>query len=226
MIRLGGGKMSKSKGNLVSPDEYADTIGADALRLFILFMGPPADDIDWNDKGMEGTSRFVHRVWRLAEPSSDAVPAATGGAIDEVNRAAHRLIVRVTDEFERWSYNTAVAAFMEFTNLLYKQGSTEFAVDTLLQLLAPMAPHVTAELWARRHDGEHVHERSWPVADPAMAAVESVTMIVQVNGKVRAKLEVAPDIRADEAEQLALAAVDVEPKKVIAKPPKIVNIVA
>src|SRR4051812_23454275 len=177
MIRLGGGKMSKSKGNLVSPDQYADTVGADALRLFILFMGPPADDVDWNDKGMEGTSRFVHRVWRLAEPSSDAVPAATDDAVNEVDRAAHRLIVRVTDEFERWSYNTAVAAFMEFTNLLYKRGSTEFAIDTLLQLLAPMAPHVSAELWARRHDGQHVHERSWPVADPAMAAVDSVTMI-------------------------------------------------
>ena len=227
MIRLGGGKMSKSKGNLVSPDEYCDTVGADALRLFVLFMGPPADDVDWNDKGMEGTSRFVHRVWRLAEPSSDAVPAASGDAIEEVDRAAHRLIVRVTDEFERWSYNTAVAAFMEFTNLLYKRGQTEFAVDTLLQLLAPMAPHVTAELWARRHDGEHVHERSWPVADAAMAAVEQVTMIVQVNGKVRAKLEVSPDLDAAEAERLALDAVTVEgtPKRVIAKPPKLVNIV-
>jgi leucyl-tRNA synthetase len=219
--------MSKSKGNLVSPDDYCDTVGADALRLFVLFMGPPADDVDWNDKGMEGTSRFLSRVWRLAEPTSDAVPAAEGPAIEEVDRAAHRLIVRVTDEFERWSYNTAVAAFMEFTNLLYKKGSTAFAVDTLLQLLAPMAPHLTAELWARRHDGAHVHERSWPVADPAMAAVDSVTMIVQVNGKVRAKLDVAPDIDAADAERLALDAVtlDGEPKRVIAKPPKLVNIV-
>jgi leucyl-tRNA synthetase len=228
MIRLGGGKMSKSKGNLVSPDAYCDTTGADALRLFILFMAPPADDIDWDDKGMEGTSRFLHRVWRLAEPSSQAVPPAVGAAIDEVDRAAHRLIVRVSDEFERWSYNTAVAAFMEFTNLLYKQGSTDFAIDTLLQLLAPMAPHITAELWARRHDGEHVHERTWPVADPAMTTVDSVTMIVQVNGKVRAKLDVSPDIDATEAEQLALAAVDLggaEPKRVIVKPPKLVNIV-
>lgn len=226
MIRLGGGKMSKSKGNLVSPDEYCDTVGADALRLFILFMGPPADDIDWNDKGIEGTSRFLHRLWRLAEPSSDAVAPATGDAVVEVDRAAHRLIVRVTDEFERWSYNTAVAAFMEFTNLLYKKGSTPFAVDTMLQLLAPMAPHITAELWGRRHDGEHIHERSWPAADPTMAAVDQVTMVVQVNGKVRAKLEVAPDLGEAEAERLALAAVNVaEPKRVIAKPPRLVNIV-
>jgi leucyl-tRNA synthetase len=226
MIRLGGGKMSKSKGNLVSPDEYADTVGADALRLFILFMAPPADDINWDDKGIEGTSRFLHRVWRLADPESEAVPAATADAVDEVDRAAHRLIARVTDEFERWSYNTAVAAFMEFTNLLYKQGSTEFAIDTLLQLLAPMAPHITAELWARRHDGEHIHERTWPMADPAMTVVETVTMIVQVDGKVRAKLTVSPDISEEEAIRSALDAVRVEsPKKVIAKPPKIVNIV-
>src|SRR5205823_12627186 len=175
-------------------EDYLDTVGADALRLFHLFVGPPADDMDWDDAGIEGPSRFLHRLWRLAEPSSDAVAAATGDAVEEVDRAAHRLIVRVTDEFERWSYNTAVAAFMEFTNLLYVQGSTPFAIDTLLQLLAPMAPHITAELWARRHDGQHVHERSWPVADAGMAAVDHVTMIVQVNGKVRAKLDVAPDI--------------------------------
>jgi leucyl-tRNA synthetase len=226
MIRLGGGKMSKSKGNLVSPDDYVESIGADSLRLFILFMAPPADDIDWDDKGMEGTSRFLHRVWRLADPGSDAVPAAVGDAVEEVDRAAHRLIVRVTDEFERWSYNTAVAAFMEFTNLLYKRGSTAFAIDTLLQLLAPMAPHLTAELWDRRHDGEHVHERSWPVADPAMARVDEVDMVVQVNGKKRAVLKVAPDVSEAEAIRLALDAVGIEePAKVIAKPPKIVNIV-
>ena len=227
MIRLGGGKMSKSKGNLVSPDEYADTVGADALRLFVLFMGPPADDVDWNDQGIEGPSRFLSRLWRLAEPSSGAVPEATGDAVVEVDRAAHRLIVRVTDEFDRWSYNTAVAAFMEFTNLLYQRGKTDFAVDTMLQLLAPMAPHITAELWARRHDGEHVHERTWPVADPAMAAVDQVTMIVQVNGKVRAKLEVSPDIDEEEATRLALEAVTIDgsPTRVIAKPPKLVNIV-
>jgi leucyl-tRNA synthetase len=176
---------------------------------------------------MEGTSRFLSRLWRLAEPSSDAVSAATGTAAKEVDRAAHRLIVRVTDEFERWSYNTAVAAFMEFTNLLYKQGKTDFAVDTMLQLLAPMAPHITAELWARRHDGAHIHERSWPIADPAMATVDQVTMIVQVNGKVRAKLEVSPEIDAPEAEQLALGSVTIDgaPRRVISKPPKLVNIV-
>jgi leucyl-tRNA synthetase len=232
MVRLGGTRMSKSKGNLVSPEEIIAKMGADALRLAHLFSGPPADDVDWEAVGIDGCDRFLHRVWRLAEPSSDAVPVASGDAAEEVDRAAHRLIVRVTDEFERWSYNTAVASFMEFTNLLYKQGTTPFAVDTLLLLLCPMAPHITAELWERRHPGEHVHEKAWPEADPAMAAVTTETMVVQVNGKLRDRLEVPAGIDDAEAERLALASAKVqehlsgaEPRKVIARPPKLVNIV-
>jgi leucyl-tRNA synthetase len=171
MVRLGGSKMSKSKGNLVAPEETFD-------------------------------------------------------------RAAHRLIVRITDDYERWSYNTAVAAFMEFTNLLYKRGTTAFGVDTLLQLLAPAAPHITAELWALRHPGEHVHERSWPVADAELAKVDSVTMVVQVNGKLRDRFEVDPGIDDATAEALALGSAKVAevlggatPKKVIVRPPKLVNLV-
>ena len=118
----------------------------------------PGDDVDWEGVGIEGCSRFLHRVWRLAEPAAAPSPPAEGDAgRSSVDRAAHRLIQRITDDFEQWSYNTAVARFMEFTNLLYKHGRTDFAVDTLLQLLAPAAPHITAELWALRHAGEHVH---------------------------------------------------------------------
>jgi leucyl-tRNA synthetase len=232
MVRLGGTRMSKSKGNLVAPEDILDTDGADALRLAHLFVGPPADDVDWEGVGLEGCTRFLHRLWRLAEPTSTAVPDAEGEAAAEVERATHRLIERVTDDFERWSYNTAVAAFMEFTNLLYKQGKTAFAVDTLLELLAPMCPHITAELWERRHPGEHVHERSWPVADPALAAVERVTMIVQVNGKLRDRLEVDAGIDEAAAEALALASPKVvealgggTPKRVVVRPPKLVNVV-
>jgi leucyl-tRNA synthetase len=232
MIRLGGTKMSKSKGNLVSPEQHMDTVGADALRLHHLFVGPPTEDVDWDEHGIEGTSRFLHRLWRLAEPSSDIVAPAEGAAADDIDRAAHRLIVRVTDEYDRWSYNTAVAAFMEFVNLLYKQGSTAFAIDTLLTLMAPMAPHVTAELWERRHPGDHIHIRSWPQADPAMAAVETATMIIQVNGKLRDKVEVSVTIDAAEAERVALESPKVlelldggAPKKVVARPPRLVNVV-
>jgi leucyl-tRNA synthetase len=232
MIRMGGSKMSKSKGNLVAPSKYLDTTGADALRLFHLFVGPPADDVDWSeqtDEVIEGCARFLRRVWRLALDGEAAPAPADPTAID---KAAHRLIARVTDDFERWSYNTAVAALMEYTNLLYKDGATPFAVDTLLLLLAPMAPHASAELWERRH-GTHVHTQTWPVADPAMLTVEATTMVVQVNGKVRDRIEVPPTISAEDAEALALASTKVQeqlggglPKKVIARPPKLVNIVA
>jgi leucyl-tRNA synthetase len=229
MIRMDGSKMSKSKGNLVTPEDYLDTVGADALRLFHLFVGPPQDDMDWDDAGIEGCTRFLHRLWRVAEPSSDAVKPAGGDAVGAVDRATHRLIVRVTDEFERWSYNTAVASFMEFTNLLYKQGSTPFAIDTLLLLLSPMAPHITAELWARRHDGEHVHDQVWPTADPTLAAIDTVTMVVQVDGKVRERLEVPTSITAADAERQALEAVrtklEADPLRVIVREPKLVNLV-
>ncbi|HVM05702.1 MAG TPA: leucine--tRNA ligase [Acidimicrobiales bacterium] len=230
MIRMGGTKMSKSKGNLVAPAKYFDTVGADALRLYHLFVGPPADDVDWTEQTeelIEGCSRFLKRVWRMAGGDGPG-PAADPLAVD---RAAHRLIARVSDDYERWSYNTAVAALMEFTNLLYRDGTTDFAVDTMLLLMAPMTPHLSAELWERRRGG-HVHAERWPEADAAMARHETVTMVVQVNGKVRDRIDVAPDVDEAAAEALALASERVReqlqgrpPRKVIARPPRLVNVV-
>ncbi len=245
MIRMGGTKMSKSKGNLVAPSSYLETVGADALRLFHLFVGPPADDVDWTDQTdsvIEGCARFLDRVWRLAVPiephqdrgeGDDPAPGALA-----IRRATHRLIDRVSRDYERWSYNTAVAGCMEFVNLLHpyardggRPGVVDEAVDTLLLLLAPMTPHLAAEAWERRH-GDHIHLLSWPVADPDLVAEETVTMVVQVNGKVRDRIEVAPGISGAEAEELALASSAVlgaldgaRPKRVIAKPPRLVNIV-
>jgi leucyl-tRNA synthetase len=245
MIRMDGTKMSKSKGNLVAPSTYLTTVGADALRLFHLFVGPPADDMDWTDQTdsvIEGCARFLDRVWRLAVPSDDrAAPRRSGPLTDQdlsVRRASHRLIERVDHDFERWSYNTAVAACMEFVNLVQPYvrdgGHAEVvdeAVDTLLLVLAPMTPHLTAEAWERRHE-DHIHTRPWPVADPELSAVETVTMVVQVNGKVRDRLQVAPDITEAEAERRALASApvrgalgDAAPRRVISRPPKLVNIV-
>jgi leucyl-tRNA synthetase len=252
MIRLDGDKMSKSKGNLVAPEEILDREGADALRLAHLFVGPPEDDVDWEGVSIDGTARFLQRLWRLAtgEVVGAAAPVDRGPSAADVaiTKATHRLIVKVTDDYERWSYNTAVAAYMEFVNELNRyvladegsRGATlDFAVDTLLLLMAPMAPHVTAQLWADRHpaaaDGRpaHVHEQPWPVADPTMLAVDTVTMVVQVNGKVRDRIEVDAGIGEDEARNLALASESVqmhlggtEPRKIIVKPPKLVNIVA
>jgi leucyl-tRNA synthetase len=243
MIRLGGSKMSKSKGNLVAPEDYFDTVGADALRLAHLFVGPPADDVDWEGVSVEGPARFLARLWRLGVgdvPGTvwDRGPEEADHALE---RATHRLVARVTDEFQRWSYNTAVAAVMEFTNELHRyvqapagarRATLDHAVDTLLLLVAPMAPHITAELWERRRGGE-VHAQRWPVADPALLAAERVTMVVQVNGKVRDRIAVDPDVDAPAMERLALASPRVQEhlagaaaRKVIARPPKLVNVVA
>ncbi|WP_420640240.1 leucine--tRNA ligase [Candidatus Poriferisocius sp.] len=244
MVRMGGGKMSKSRGNLVAPEDIIDAHGADALRLAILQVKPPAEDVDWEDFGLEGCARFLGRLWRLAAGTTErSLPARTGSptATDEaVDAAAHRLIHRITTEFDRWSYNTAVAGCMEYTNELYRyvqaddgphRDTLAFAVDTLLLLMAPMVPHVCAELWEQRRGGD-IHTEQWPVADEAKLVQETVTMVVQVNGKVRDRIEVPADIDAAGAEALALASDRIHPylneappRRVIARPPKLVNVV-
>ena len=245
MVRLDGSKMSKSKGNLVAPEEIIDTLGADTLRLAHLAIKPPEEDVDWEDFGLEGCSRFLNRLWRVAVPGSDLIAELRddGDAeVDlEIRRATARLVDGVTQDFERWSYNTAIAKFMGFLNELYRyvqspEGPARWpladAVDTTLKLLAPAAPHITAELWQLRYAGEHIHLLPWPVADPALLVVESVEIPVQVNGKVRARLQVAIDADAATLEAAAFADPSVRhhvggavPKKVIAVPGKLVNIV-
>jgi len=244
MIRLGGVKMSKSKGNLVAPEEILDDQGADALRLAHLQVKPPQEDVDWEDFGIDGCAKFLARVWRLAEPGSPLAADARDGDPTEadivVDRATHRLVARITDEYDRWSYNTAIAGFMEFTNLVYRwvqaddgpHGPTlDAAVDALLLTMAPAAPHLCAELWDARNGG-HVHEQPWPEADPAKLLDETVTMVVQVNGKVRDRIEVPADIDEATAEAIALASDRVSahlggdtPKKLIVRPPGLVNVV-
>ncbi len=244
MIRLGGSKMSKSKGNLVSPEAILDDQGADALRLAHLQVKPPQEDVDWEDFGIDGCAKFLQRVWRLAVPDSDLTNGARDGdpteADAEIDRATHRLVARITNEYDRWSYNTAVAGFMEFTNTLYRYVQTDeeihadtlaAAIDTLLLVMAPAAPHLCAELWDQRNGG-HVHVEAWPEADPEKLVDDTVTMIVQVNGKVRERVDVPSDIDEDTAvaaalacEKVAVALAGAEPRKVIARPPKLVNIV-
>jgi len=245
MIRMDGKKMSKSKGNLVAPSSYLTTVGADALRLFHLFVGPPADDVDWSaqtDSVIDGCARYLDRVWRLAVPDVPRSGGDGAGELSEadlaIRRATHKLVDRVTRDYERWSYNTAVAACMEFVNLVApyaKDGGrpevVEEAVDTLLLLLAPMTPHLAAEAWERRHSN-HIHLQAWPVADPLLLVEDTVTMVVQVNGKVRDRIEVAVDVSEAEAETLALASAAVVealagrgPRRVIVRPPKLVNVV-
>jgi len=264
MIRMDGTKMSKSKGNLIAPEHYFETVGADALRLFHLFVGPPFDDMDWSEQTeqvIEGCGRFLDRLWRtcLSEPH-----LRTGEQTDEdrsVRRAVHRTIADVTKDLERWSYNTAVAHCMELLNTLqrYARGGEDGsdgngnsargdgagagpgvhadvwteALDALLSLLAPLSPHVTAELWERRHPGEpSVHLQSWPTPDPELVRQETVTMVVQVNGKVRDRIDVDAGISEADAEAVALASAKVSealkgamPKRVVSRPPRLVNVV-
>ncbi len=246
--------MSKSKGNLIAPESYFSTVGADALRLFHLFVGPPGDNVDWSsqaDEVIEGCRKFLDRIWRFSV-ESDATDKTRGGddtgadepieAAFELRRATHRLIAKVTEDLERWSFNTAVAACMEFANRLQRYSRSvhgphgdewDEAVDSVLLLLAPMAPHMTAEAWERRHgEGARIHAQSWPVADPELSHVDRVTMVVQVNGKVRDRIEVDAGIDAEEATRLALASERVtevlggkEPSRLIARPPALVNVV-
>ena len=244
MVRMGGGKMSKSKGNLVAPEDIIDAHGADALRLAILQVKPPAEDVDWEDFGLEGCARFLGRLWRLAAGTAERANPARSGPVSEadeaIDAATHRHIHRITSEFDRWSYNTAVAGCMEFTNELYRyvqrdegphHDTLAFAIDSLLLVMAPMVPHICAELWEMRRGG-NIHAEPWPAADEAKLVLETVTMVVQVNGKVRDRIEVAADIAEAEAEALALASERVqgyldggEPRRVIARPPKLVNVV-
>ena len=249
MITMDGSKMSKSKGNLVAPEHYFETVGADSLRLFHLFVGPPADDFDWGeqtDQMIEGCHRFLGRLWRIALGGLDnanVVDRGPTGVDQELEKRTHRLIDRVSSDYERWSYNTAVAAAMEFLNEVYKavqssegvaQSCLDFAVDSLLLLLAPMAPHITAELWQRRHGSESgsIHTQPWPSADAALVAVDTVTMIIQINGKLVDRIDVAASIGEEEAIGVARGSAKVidrlagrEPVKVIARPPRLVNLV-
>ncbi len=247
MIRMDGKKMSKSRGNLVTPSRYFDTVGADALRLFHLFAGPPGDNMDWTEQTenvIEGCGRFLDRVWRLTVDGERG--HREGDLSDEdmgIKRATHRLIAKVSDDIERWSFNTAVAACMEFSNELQRyqrdapggphRETQDEASDALLLLLAPLVPHFAAEAWERRRgEGAMVHAEPWPSFDAELARSESVTMVVQVNGKVKDRIEVSPDITEEEAlqvarssERLVGALAGAEPSRVVARPPRLVNFV-
>jgi leucyl-tRNA synthetase len=247
MIRLGGRAMSKSKGNVVSPDDYFAKVGADSLRLLHLFVGPPVDDVDWNEQTeeiLEGCSRYLGRVWRLAtdapeQPGHPAEDNAAGaGDSHELKRAVHHTIARVTADIERYAFNTAVAACMELTNTISRHARSgtdraviEESIDTLLELLAPFAPHLAAEAYERRHS-DNVHTRPWPVADVRLLTEQKMTMVVQVSGKVKDRIEVERDISERAATEIALASPRVQealgsasPARVIARPPRLVNII-
>jgi leucyl-tRNA synthetase len=235
MITRDGAKMSKSAGNVVSPREYVSRFGADTARTYILFMAPPEQGADWQDEGVGGVNRFLARLWRIADDLPEG--ALSGGWTSEatpVLRKAHWAIDKVTRDFERFSFNTAVAAVMELVNECYAHRddpNLAFGVATAASLIFPTAPHLASEVYERL-TGKRVWEEPWPVADEALLVGEEIEIVIQVNGKVRDRLFVAPDTPREELERMAHDSERVQAQvngqavvKTIVVPGKLVNVV-
>jgi leucyl-tRNA synthetase len=233
-VQLGGTKMSKSKGNVLGPEELIDEYGADVVRLYILSIGPADQDMDWTEDGVEGMTRFVRRLWRIVgEVCEQAQPGEPGdGALV---RKAHRTIADVTDRIgRRQTFNTAISAVIELLNDLSRNPGdpgARFAAKTAVSLIQPYAPHVAEELWERL-GRERLWAEPWPVADPALLARETFELVIQVNGRVRDRVEAGIELGDDDLIALAKASPRVqahlngkEIRQAIVVPRKLVNLV-
>ena len=247
MITRDGAKMSKSKGNTISPADYVERYGADTARAYILFMGPPDRGGDWSDEGVEGVNRFLARLWRLAtevkERTSPAAPGAAAGAARELLAKAHWATDKVTSDYHRdFQFNTAIAAVMELVNDAYRlkdglygdpagDAALRFATATAGSLIFPFAPHLGAEVW-EMIEGGRVWEEPWPAADTTLLESDTFTLVVQVNGKLRDQIEAGSGAAEDELLRLARGSEKVrahidgrEVVKEIVVPGKLVNLV-
>jgi leucyl-tRNA synthetase len=235
MIYRHGAKMSKSKGNVVSPDELLERYGADALRIYVLFMGPADQDKEWLDTGVEGASRFLQRLWRVVHQVAAASGTESVTSGTPLARKTHETIARVTDDIERrFVFNTPVAAVMELVNDLSRapdDPAARFAAETAVSLVQPYAPHVAEELWSRL-GLERLWASPWPQPDPSQLRHDTIELVLQVNGKVRDRVEVPAGLSEEELIAYAMASERVrrylvggEPRKVIVVPDKLVNVV-
>jgi leucyl-tRNA synthetase len=265
-------RMSKSRGNVVNPDELVARYGADTVRLFLLFIGPWDQGGPWSPTGIEGVSRFLSRVWNLAQPpitgsvrtvpapivpgmppprsiageipgsggtSADDLLALIEGSSRALRRITHQTITAVTEDYEALHFNTAVSKLMELSNAIgdgleagADDEAVQDAIETLILLLAPAAPHLTEELWERRGRPYSIHQQAWPVTDLGLAAADVIELPVQVDGKLRDRLLVAPDTSEADIERLALASARVQahldgrpPARVVHIPGRLVNVV-
>ncbi len=232
MVHYRGAKMSKSKGNVVEPIEYIDRYGADAVRLYLPFLGPVDQDAEWQDTGLEGMVRFLHKLWRLTLEVADR---AGSDEVTPLRRKVHATIAKVSDDIgRRFVLNTPIAAVMELVNEIGRapgDPAARFAAETAVSLIQPYAPHVAEELWERL-GRERLWEAPWPQADPAMLEADTFELVVQVNGKVRDRFEVPADLpeaelvaRAKESERVRAHLDGGEVRQTIVVPGKLVNLV-
>lgn len=252
MVIKDGAKMSKSLGNVVSPEEILSKYGADTARLFILFAAPPERELEWSDQGVEGSFRFLNRIWRivqafetvLAQKVTEYDHSNLTEADKDLRRVLHGSIKKVTNDIEtRFNFNTAISTMMELVNALYayKEAAKEpnagliyEAISDLIKMMSPFVPHITEELWRGAIDANSsVHEQSWPECDEEALKVDNVEIVLQVNGKVRGRLTVPAEATKEELEKIAMADANVQAhigdatvRKVICVPGRLVNIVA
>jgi leucyl-tRNA synthetase len=247
-----GYRMSKSRGNVIDPDEQVQTYGADTVRAYLMFGYEWPEGGAWSAENIQGVVRWLNRVWAIALPQETAdhrrltAVGSRRSAVDaseanvrELRRITHQTIQRVTDDFERFEFNTIVSGLMEFTNALYKYRETTEntpawaeAIRTLLLLMAPITPHIAEELWQRRGMPYSIHQQLWPEHNPALAAEEMIMLVVQVNGKVRDRVQVPADITEERAKEIALATEGARkymdgkpPRQVVYVPGRLVSIV-
>jgi len=226
-------KMSKSRGNVITPDEYVSELGADAVRAYLMFVAPWEQGGDWNDSGISGVSRWLNRLWNLMlggySWDGEVSLAVRQKAERELSRITHQTIQKVTEDMEKLRFNTMIASLMEFTNYLAKVKETKAvaasswkeSIDTLLLLLAPTVPHLAEELWQQTGHNYSIHNQSWPKWDEALTKEEEITLVVQVNGKLRDRIIVPASTTEVEAKQIAAASTRVEPYLAGIEPPNI-----
>src|SRR5215208_1404914 len=233
-------KMSKSRGNVVNPDDYVATLGADVFRCYLMFIGPWGDGGPYRSEGIEGVTRWLHRVWNLALEEPKFADAVDAEATREVRRWRHKTVRVVTEDMEDFRFNTMLARLMEYTNYLSRVKDSgridpvvwNDAIEALVLMTAPSAPHIAEEIWERTGRPYSVHTQSWPSFDPAMAEDEQVTVVVQVNGKVRDRLSVPADATREQVEAMAMQSERVTSqsdgatvRNVVYVPGRLVNIV-
>ena len=252
MVIKDGAKMSKSLGNVVSPEEILSKYGADTARLFILFAAPPERELEWSDQGVEGSFRFLNRIWRIVQAFETVLEQKVteydhsnlNEADKDLRRVLHSSIKKVTNDIEtRFNFNTAISTMMELVNALYaykeavkepNAGLVYEAISDLIKMMSPFVPHITEELWRGAIDANSsVHEQSWPECDEEALKVDNVEIVLQVNGKVRGRLTVPAEATKEELEKIAMADANVQAhigdatvRKVICVPGRLVNIVA